>query len=116
MQGYLKVLRRDDMLYTPIDDRVVRTLWDLHKEWGTWRNVVEATGVRKRMLWRIRNREYKSVSIVLWDRILTLGGSALRVDDFPWFDVDGMQECGVWMSKEEFIRRGYQYVLVKKAA
>lgn len=105
MEKYLQVLRVRDDLYTPIDDRVVATMWALHREWGTWRNLVEATGIRKRMLWRIRNREYKSVSMTVWDRILTLGGSSLRVDDFPWFDVEGMMDTGSWLNREEFLRK-----------
>lgn len=98
---YLKPLRNSGELYTPITEEIVEILWSLHREYGTWGGVSEACGIRKRMLYRIREYEYKTVSIGVLDRILTNSNSAHRVEDFKWFDVDGLIEEGVFVSEED---------------
>lgn len=102
---YLANLKMRDEIYTPITDEIVEILWSLHREYGTWGGVVEATGIRKRMLYRIRNREYLSVSMTVLDKILTNSHHRVRVEDLEWYTVDGMVENGHWADADELTRR-----------
>jgi hypothetical protein len=90
---------REEERYTPITLEIQDILWAMHREWGGWRAVSAATGVRKRMLWRIREGEYKCVSEKVLDRLLTNGLWSLRVEDFDWYTVDELVEMGVWEEK-----------------
>ena len=109
---YLK--SRDGDLYTPITPEIIRIVEGLRRDWGSWRMVSEVTGTRKRMLTRMlckHEKKYKSVSMTVLDRLLTLGRRSETIDDFPWYTVDEMIEEGLWVGEWWLTATGRQWYL-----
>jgi hypothetical protein len=96
----LRAMEKKGEKFTPIIPPMIEALDALKEEYGTWRVVSEVTGVRKRMIYRIRTEEYKCVSMSVLDRILTNSWSALSVEDFPWFTVDELIAVGIYVSED----------------
>lgn len=82
-------------LYTPITPEIVDLLWRLYAEYGSWTVVAYHCAVRLRMLRRIRNRESKTISQSLLDKIITLGRIG-NIRDYPWFTADDLVAMGIW--------------------
>lgn len=89
-------LREKDTRWTPVTETVVHIIQQLEREAGTREALALASGVKPRQIYRLVRQRQKCVSLSVLDRLLAKSTSSHRLEDFPWYTIEELQENKIW--------------------
>jgi hypothetical protein len=98
-------LREKDTRWTPVTQKVVDIILQLEREAGNRVTLGFAAGVKPRQIYRIVKGKQKCVSLSVFDRLLARSSIAHRLEDFPWYTIEEIQEMGLWDQPLPHIQR-----------
>jgi hypothetical protein len=87
---------RDDEVYTPVTPEFLQMMQRMRAEYGTWRAVAAASGVRTRILRNLHKGRRKAVSHTMVDKLCSTTGVG-GVHEFTWFTLEDLFALGIWV-------------------